>query len=50
MIKGTVSVISSGPPSKDVNIRFTTVPFKVLSECMNLISILIILKTDHFQL
>jgi len=28
LFKGTVSVISSDPPYKDDNIRFTTVPLK----------------------
>jgi len=28
LIKGTLSVISSHPPCKDNNARFTTVPFK----------------------
>ena len=32
MIKGTVSVISSDLPSKDDNVRFTTVPLKTLSD------------------
>ena len=31
-IKGTVSVISSDPPCKDGNARFTTVPLKALSD------------------
>ena len=30
-LKGTVSVISSDPPCKDSNARFTTVPFKPLT-------------------
>jgi len=29
-LQGTVSVISSYPPCKDDNTRFTTVPLKVL--------------------
>jgi len=28
IFKGTVSIISSDPPCKDGNSRFTTVPFK----------------------
>ena len=32
MIKGTVSVISSNPPCKDGNARFTTVPLKALCD------------------
>ena len=32
IIKGTVSVISSDPPCKDNNVRFTTVPLKTLSD------------------
>ena len=31
-IKGTVSVMSSDPPSKDSNARFTSVPLKPLSD------------------
>ena len=31
-IKGTVSVISSDPPCKDDNVRFTTEPLKALSD------------------
>ena len=31
-IKGTVGVISSEPPCKDGNVRFTTVPLKALSD------------------
>ena len=31
-LKGAVSVISSDPPSKDNNARFTTVPLKALSD------------------
>ena len=31
-IKGIVSLISSDPGCKDVNARFTTVPFKPLSD------------------
>ena len=31
-IKGTVSVISSDPPFKDVNVRLTTIPWKPLSD------------------
>ena len=31
-LKGTVSVISSEPPYKDANARFTTVPLKPLSD------------------
>ena len=30
-LKGTVSTISSYPPYKDGNARFTTIPFKALS-------------------
>ena len=29
-MKGTVSVITSDPPCKDGNVRFTTVPLKAL--------------------
>ena len=32
LLKGTVSVISSDSPHKDVNARFTTVSFKALSD------------------
>ena len=32
MLKGTVSVISSDPPFKDFNVRFTTVPGKPTSD------------------
>jgi len=32
VIKGTVSVISSDPPCKDGNARYTTVPLKALSD------------------
>ena len=32
LIKGTVSVMSSDPPSKDSNARFTKVPLKPLSD------------------
>ena len=32
MLKGTVSVISSDPPFKDFNVRFTTVPWKPTSD------------------
>jgi len=32
MLRGTVSVISSDPPCKDSNSRFTTVPLKALSD------------------
>jgi len=31
-VKGAVNVISSEPPSKDGNARFTTVPLKTLSD------------------
>ena len=31
-VKGTVRVISSDPPCKDGNVRFTTVPLKPLSD------------------
>ena len=31
-IKGTASLISSDPPCKDDNARFTTVPLKALSD------------------
>ena len=31
-VKGTVSVIASDPPCKDGNVRFTTVPWKALSD------------------
>ncbi len=30
--KGTVGIISSGPPFKEGRVRFTTVPFKPLSD------------------
>ena len=32
IIKGTVNVISSDPPSKDENAQFSTVPLKALSD------------------
>ena len=32
LLKGTVSVISSDPPCKDGNARFTTVSLKALSD------------------
>ena len=32
LLKGTVSVISSDPPCKDGNARFTTIPLKALSD------------------
>ena len=32
ILKGTVSVISSDPPCKDGNARFTTIPLKALSD------------------
>ena len=32
ILKGTVSIISSNPPCKDGNSRYTTVPFKPLSQ------------------
>ena len=32
MFKGIVSVISSDPPCKDDNARFTTVPLKAVSD------------------
>ena len=32
VLKGTVSVISSDPPCKDDNARFSTVPLKALSD------------------
>ena len=32
LFKGTVSVILSDPPCKDVNARYITIPFKVLSD------------------
>ena len=38
------------PPFKDDNVRFATLPFKALSNCMQLISIVTIFKTDLTQL
>ena len=32
LFKGTVSVISSDSPCKDVNVRFTTVPLKHVTD------------------
>ena len=47
--KGTVTVISSDPPCKDSHVRFTTVPFKPLtnhrgqrSPCLYLLNIVLI--------
>ena len=36
LVKRTVGVISSDPPCKDGNARFTTVPLKALSDQMGI--------------
>ena len=50
-IKGTVSLISSGPPCKDGIARFTTVTLKALSDQVGRIRYLCrkkISKNDYF--
>ena len=41
IIKGTVNVISSDPPSKDENAQFSTVPLKALSDQVSI-------RLEHF--
>ena len=43
IVKGTVSVISSDPPFKDGNVRFTTVPLKSLNLIKNVEDTVVIL-------